>query len=454
MVKRMRGVLARLGIFGYERVEPAIIAALATERPLLLIGPHGTAKSLLLERLAAALGLEHRHYNASLLNFDDLVGYPFPTEDRKELRYIQTPGTIWGAQSVFLDEISRCRPELQNKLFPIVHERRVQGLALPHLRYRWAAMNPPSIDGDEAYRGSEPLDEALADRFTFVVEVPSLQDLDDDAQRAVIAGRGAEPESGDRVRAAVLDARAGIENARKAYGARLVEWVRTLAPLLTTAGAPISPRRAAMLFEAALAVHAAMPDAQVEDSALLALRCALPHAAHGIPLKSAVLLAAHAQAWAVTEPDTGDSEAAILREPDPVRRVALALRHKRDASVLLLDAYAGLADWQRQTLAAALFPLAREGVKLSAVAFESLANDYAGLEDTRERRMPLHRSGPQFNRWKRAATAIARLPPNEGALRNLLYVLVERQIEVDAPEVVSRYREWHALFAEALAHAA
>jgi hypothetical protein len=44
---------------------------------------------------------------------------------------------------VFLDEISRCRPATQTKLFSVVHEKRVQGMALPKLRYRWAAMNPP-----------------------------------------------------------------------------------------------------------------------------------------------------------------------------------------------------------------------------------------------------------------------------------------------------------------------
>jgi len=37
--------------------------------------PHGTAKSELLNRLAAALSLDHRHYNASLIAFDDLLGF-------------------------------------------------------------------------------------------------------------------------------------------------------------------------------------------------------------------------------------------------------------------------------------------------------------------------------------------------------------------------------------------
>ena len=94
------------------------------------------------------------------------------------LDYIQTPAAIWGAQSVFIDEISRCRPEVQNKLFSIVHERRVQGLELRDLVYRWSAMNPPAADdGDSPYAGSEPLDRALADRFAFVLDIPDWQRL-------------------------------------------------------------------------------------------------------------------------------------------------------------------------------------------------------------------------------------------------------------------------------------
>ena len=138
-----RSMLTRpLGLLGWERLEPVLLAALTTRDPLLLIGRHGTAKSFLLERLAQALGLEYRFYNASLINYDDLVGIPLPDETQTSLRYITTPTAIWDAEVVFVDEINRTRPDLQNKLFPIIHERRVQGVELEKLRYRWAAMNP------------------------------------------------------------------------------------------------------------------------------------------------------------------------------------------------------------------------------------------------------------------------------------------------------------------------
>lgn len=67
--------LDSIGVVGMAPIEPVVLAALITADPLLLIGPHGTGKWFLLNRISAALGLVCRHYNASLLNFDDLVGY-------------------------------------------------------------------------------------------------------------------------------------------------------------------------------------------------------------------------------------------------------------------------------------------------------------------------------------------------------------------------------------------
>ncbi len=53
------------------------------------------------------------------------------------IRYIETPATVWGAESVLIDEISRCKPEHQNRLFSLVHERKIQGIPITKLRYRW-----------------------------------------------------------------------------------------------------------------------------------------------------------------------------------------------------------------------------------------------------------------------------------------------------------------------------
>jgi MoxR-like ATPase len=194
----------RLGAYGFGPLEPVILAALVTEDPLLLIGRSGTGKTYLLNSISEALGLEHRHYNASLISFDDLVGFPYPEEDKASIRFLETPATVWGAESVLIDEISRCRPEHQNRLFSLVHERKLQGLPLSRLRYRWSAMNPSSADQDavEEYVGSEPLDPALADRFALFVEALDWPELDD-GERRRIADPGGEGRVGRQQQEAV-----------------------------------------------------------------------------------------------------------------------------------------------------------------------------------------------------------------------------------------------------------
>ena len=202
-----RSRLAALGAYGFEAQEPVILAALASGDPILLIGRSGTGKTFLLNSISEALGLEHRHYNASLISFDDLVGFPYPDEAKASVRFLETPATVWGAESVLIDEISRCKPEHQNRLFSLVHERKIQGLALTKLRYRWAAMNPCSSDqsGGEEYLGAEPLDPALADRFAVVLEVGDWDALSD-ADRRLVAnpfGEGTTANDGGQLKAAL-----------------------------------------------------------------------------------------------------------------------------------------------------------------------------------------------------------------------------------------------------------
>ena len=101
---------AAIGAYGFKKIQLPILAALVTEDPLLLIGRGGTGKTYLLNSISEALRLEHRHYNASLIAFDDLVGFPYPDDAKTEVKFLQTPATVWEAESVLIDEISRCKP--------------------------------------------------------------------------------------------------------------------------------------------------------------------------------------------------------------------------------------------------------------------------------------------------------------------------------------------------------
>ena len=378
-------LLRPLGIVGYDPVEPAILAALATEEPLLLVSEHGAAKTLLLVRLADALGLELRHYNASLLQFDDLLGFPVP-DDRGGVRYAAPPGAIWGAQAVFFDEIGRCRPESANKLFPLIHERRVQGVELRELRHRWAATNPPpealpADRLDDPYEGVEPLDPALADRFSYVVALPGFLELSEADRLAIVRGMGERPESGadarlrERVRATRELIAATPADVREGVAA----YVHALLPRLAGAGLAAGGRRAATLLRNVVALRAAclaLGRAGRETPFAAALLCSIPDIVRRAVPRS-VILAAHAAAYREVELAENDPRRVVEAVSDPLRRALLALTlpdlETGYRGELLCGALAALPQHRAEILAWNVLPRVLEAAIVPAYAAETVA---------------------------------------------------------------------------------
>ena len=385
-----------LGLEGWTALEPVILASLASAEPMLLIGRHGAAKSFLLERLAEALGLEFRCYNASLIDYDDLVGIPVPNKDGTGLHYISTPMSIWDAEVVFVDEISRTRPDLANKLFPIIHERRVQGIALERLRHRWAAMNPITPDDGEhdddlSYLGVEPLDPALADRFTFLIEAPNWDELTNDEQTRLLVDqfRGKHPFPID-LGALVHDASRTFAQLCEQLPEHLTAYFLALGSVRKGAGLrPFSTRRMATLLRAALAVHSARvalargADASPQDvdwqaSVWLAVQHGDPELATVGRVDRARQLALHRQAWDLSGLEANDPWRTLLEIHDPIERVAHALRLRdgispEDLGPLVLDALASEENKALRTATAlALYLGCQKTHGLPAVVAETL----------------------------------------------------------------------------------
>lgn len=399
-ILRNPSITATLYVHGWQHLDAVLLAALATEFPVLLIGPHGTAKTLLVERIAQALDLEFRHYNASLLNYDDLVGIPIPEEDQDSLRFITTPGAIWDAQFVFFDEISRCRPDLQNKLFPIIHERRVVGMKLNDLQYRWAAMNPPSPDnpdleasGNTLYLGSEPLDPALTDRFPFILPVPNWQDLSREDRRELLSQRAFSSSNGTvdslakPLTSLVDECRERMAEVEDEVAEVLVDYMISVMDLLEKARLGQSPRRARMLVQSIVAIHTARlilegDDIDMSDSAELALLYGLPHNATEVPPSPASIVATHKQAWEITYMLDDEVWRQILEEQDPIKRVLLGDELElsdEDLARLVTQALAATETESRKaSLATAMFLRFKEYRHLTPAAWEPLTK-LAGL---------------------------------------------------------------------------
>jgi len=291
----VRGHLAALGAYGFLAQEPVILAALTSGDPILLIGRSGTGKTFLLNSISEALGLEHRHYNASLISFDDLVGFPYPDEAKATVRFLETPATVWGAESVLIDEISRCKPEHQNRLFSLVHERKIQGLALTKL--------------GEDYLGAEPLDPALADRFAVILEVGDWDDLSDSDRQRVAnpAGEGVSSNDGGRLKAALTRWQADFAAQLDHCPAPLVHYVCAVTTALRDGGIRLSPRRARLITRTLLAATLVerltadtLSSPASERLFRAVLDASLPQRAWGATPDADKVAAAHRLAWDAT----------------------------------------------------------------------------------------------------------------------------------------------------------
>lgn len=450
-------LLADLGVIGMEPIEPVILAALITNEPLLLIGPHGTAKSYLLNRISIALGLRWRHYNASLLNFDDLVGYPLPNGNGG-LQYVQTPSSIWDAEVAFFDEISRCRPDLQNKLFPIIHERRVQGIALDKLIYRWSAMNPPlgEVDDDRGYRGSEPLDQALADRFAFVVEMPAWDHFNEQQQERIIlcGDDDISPEAARRLRERIQSGRTMLSSVQDLFSEKLATYVRLVIALLCQAELGLSPRRGGMLLRNILAVHTARllaePEANLCKSSLLALTHSFPQRALGVEVSRIKILQCHRDAWQAAALDEDDPRRLLMNEPNPLRRALWATRIESlsspEFSGIVADCLASLRPGGRHALATALFESGAAGNLVAAVA-EQCGQLYGLVVTPQSLHETVMANSTRHRLWQRVVATLARMPPDEPETTfasNLLVGLFaagELSVEADIDQTLEAWQQ-------------
>ena len=441
--------LRAIDVVSFDRYEPVILAALVTEDPLLIIGRSGTGKTFLLNTLSEALGLEHRHYNASLISFDDLVGFPYPNEDHTSVKFLETPATVWGAESVLIDEISRCKPEHQNRLFSLIHERRVQGIALSKLRFRWAAMNPCSADQDsvESYTGSEALDPALADRFALFVRASDWLDLDESERSHVAspAGEGKIANDGGQLRAAVARWRSEFEVALLTPPKIALTYATTVVTALNGAGIRVSPRRARLI---ARSLIAAAIVAGHTDSPLyrLVLNCSLPHDTWGVTPAKETVAAAHRLAWEAATADAPRWIHAFLAQPGLAEKARILLEGCTDPD----EGSQGIAQWlasetreRAGALAFALYPAGVAGrLPVGAEGINDLgrvASPILAVDGDLEWRVAFNNTSAPHPETSRIGAAVARLEGRRQArARQFFNWCLLQGVVVADPEAIER----------------
>lgn len=178
----MKKIFEKFGIFGLDKVEDSVLAGLLTGDPVLLVGLHGTAKTLLCSCLAEQMGLKFHAYDASKALFEDIIGIPNPyTLKNGKIEYISTPVSIWDKEFILIDEISRANYSMQNKWLELIRSRTAMGLRADKLKYIFGAMNPPD------YPGARTLDPAVAGRFAFIIDLPTFNAMDYESRARILA---------------------------------------------------------------------------------------------------------------------------------------------------------------------------------------------------------------------------------------------------------------------------
>jgi MoxR-like ATPase len=233
-------------VYGWDRLEGPLLASVAMGYPVVLIARHGTAKSLVMRALGAALGCTTRMYFAPVEDLTSLAGLPNPKAMADgQFSLVPHGRSLQGVQVVGIDELPRAPAPVQNLLLEVVLYRTILGVPLD-AETVIATMNP------DTYAASNSLDPALADRFAMTLPVPTLQNLEPDQRQAMLEvgySGGMEPEelapalTGlpeflDEVRACYRTLETDFLTAVQEYGANLL--------CLTHGNHPdvyISPRR-------------------------------------------------------------------------------------------------------------------------------------------------------------------------------------------------------------------
>ena len=181
------------GIYGWDEIEPLILAAALSDLSMLFIGDIGSNKTEGSKAIAKALlrpSIEFRNYEVPTLNFDDLIGFVNPKNLAKgTLEFVPTPLSIWNADAVLFDEINRANPFIQSKLHELIRTRTLMGLPT-NLRMVFSAVNPP-----ERYQ-SGYMDIALASRFV-CVQIPNITVMKERHINSILSGNGHKPKGYD-----------------------------------------------------------------------------------------------------------------------------------------------------------------------------------------------------------------------------------------------------------------
>lgn len=172
LVEAVHGTVAAAGrvVLGQEHVIRDVLVSMIAGGHVLLEGPPGAGKTLLVRTLGALTGLATARiqFTPDLMPADITGSMVLSPDENGHSRLHFAPGPIF-TQLLLADEINRATPRTQSALLEAMQERTVsasgQSLALPEPFFVLATQNPIEMEG------TYNLPEAQIDRFLMCVAV-------------------------------------------------------------------------------------------------------------------------------------------------------------------------------------------------------------------------------------------------------------------------------------------
>lgn len=161
----------RKAVYGRDGVSNALVFALASNQHMLILGPHGEAKSFLVKKAIDFTKLKGYYTQVHVeTSVKDIVGMINPAQAFKgNLELLKTD--FWDANILYFDEFLRARTEFLDFLLEVLEERTCSKTVLGNQSLPVVSVIATSNPLTDDYNTDDRLDLALKDRFAFIVDI-------------------------------------------------------------------------------------------------------------------------------------------------------------------------------------------------------------------------------------------------------------------------------------------
>lgn len=161
----------RKAVYGRDNVSNALVFALASNQHMLILGPHGEAKSYLVKKMIDFTKLKGYYTQVHIeTSVKDIVGMINPAQALKgNLELVKTP--FWNSNILYFDEFLRARTEFLDFLLEVLEERTCSKTVLGNQSLPVVSVIATSNPLTDDYNTDDRLDLALKDRFAFIVDI-------------------------------------------------------------------------------------------------------------------------------------------------------------------------------------------------------------------------------------------------------------------------------------------